>query len=164
MKLRFTKAERLCKHSLQQKLFAGNQGFFCYPFKVIYDLTPASASHNIPDMSPGNNASPAPEHNHVKLNRLTHPAQCLITVSSRRFKKATDRNRIKRLTREAYRKNKIPLYAFLRENGLFCLLAFIYSADKILPFSEMESKMTVSLHQLMEHMAQGNAERHPAEQ
>lgn len=131
-------------------LFAGKQHFFCYPFRVFY-LTID------PDLKQP--PKPPPQHG---IQVLTHskkclsknhlfnpfPAKCLISAPSKRFKRAVDRNRIKRLTREAYRKNKNPFYAFLKENNLYCLLAFIYSASDILPYDEIESKMAVSLQQL----------------
>jgi len=41
------------------------------------------------------------------------PMQCAFSVSKRHFKKAVDRNRIKRLLREAYRIQKPGLYKTL---------------------------------------------------
>ena len=39
-----------------------------------------------------------------------------VGVSSRNFKKAVQRNRIKRLLREAYRTEKLPLHLYLENN------------------------------------------------
>jgi ribonuclease P protein component len=60
------------------------------------------------------------------------PAQVLFTVGKRNFKKAHDRNRVKRLLREAYRKQKHPLYALLAEKQKRVNLMFIFTG-KTLP-------------------------------
>jgi len=149
----FLKSERLCHFHLRHMLFAARQDFFCYPFRIAYlaffpgreenILVPSAPLHDkIAGKTPPVNAG----------TFATFPAQCLITVSSKRFRKATQRNSIKRLVREAYRKNKSGFYAFLSDREMFCLVAFIYSAGEILPFSEIESKMTVSLHTLMKKL------------
>jgi ribonuclease P protein component len=78
------------------------------------------------------------------------PAKCMVSVSSRRFKKAVDRNLIKRRFREAYRKNKSEFYSFLDQKGYNCLLAFMYTGKQIATFAEMDSKIAVSLQKLME--------------
>ena len=54
-------------------------------------------------------------------------------VSKRHFKRAVDRNRIKRLIREAYRTQKLPLQAALTEGGKGYLKLFILYTGKELP-------------------------------
>ncbi len=55
-----------------------------------------------------------------------------VGASSRHFKKAVDRNRIKRLLREAYRTEKNPLYECLNTQQKQITLFFLY-IDKFLP-------------------------------
>lgn len=54
-------------------------------------------------------------------------------VSKWHFKRAVDRNRIKRLIREAYRTQKLPLQALLSESGKGYLKLFILYTGKELP-------------------------------
>lgn len=65
----------------------------------------------------------------------------LISVSKKRFKRAVDRNRIKRLIREAYRINKQSLWSNLAEKSLRVDIAFQYVANEILDFAVIEKKL-----------------------
>ena len=56
-------------------------------------------------------------------------------VSTRNFKKAVDRNRVKRLTREAYRQQKTALTEILSKQNRQLAVFFIYTA-KVLPVYE----------------------------
>jgi ribonuclease P protein component len=53
------------------------------------------------------------------------------TVSSKNFPHAVDRNRIKRLTREAYRLQKIELEELIHKNKEVLHLFFIYTGREI---------------------------------
>ena len=55
-------------------------------------------------------------YNEVDID-LDFPVKLGVGVSSRNFKKAVERNRIKRLLREAYRLNKQPLIEFANTNN-----------------------------------------------
>lgn len=79
---------------------------------------------------------------------MLYPVQCIISVSKRRFKKAVDRNKIKRLMRESYRLNKSGLYQFLRQNSLELLVAFQYVGKEELPFEKMCVQMETVLERL----------------
>jgi ribonuclease P protein component len=76
----FPKAEHLCRKKLIEQLFS-KQGasFGVYPLRLTWLPAPARGSA---------------------------PPQVLISVSKRTFKRAVDRNRLKRLIREAYRLHK----------------------------------------------------------
>lgn len=76
----------------------------------------------------------------------------MVSVPRKRFKKAVDRNRIKRLAREGYRHNKTELYSFLQSKKLLCLLAFIYTGKEIAQAAEIRAKISLSLHKLMEYI------------
>lgn len=70
-------------------------------------------------------------------------AQVLFSCSKRSFKRAVDRNAVKRRMREAYRLHK----SLLPANSYF-LLAYIYIAREIIPFHTMEEKLKLSLKRL----------------
>lgn len=71
----------------------------------------------------------------------------LISVSKKNLKKAVDRNKVKRLVREAYRTNKALLFEESRSSLLFGL---IYTAKTILSYTEIEKKIILILHRLKE--------------
>ncbi|HSV75876.1 MAG TPA: ribonuclease P protein component [Bacteroidales bacterium] len=158
----FKKSERLCLTRLKELLFDKGKVLSVYPFRVFYICTtreshPGPGSFNsknnhllqvqekIPDgflpalwqevLSDGFASNP-------------FPAQMLVSVPKKRFKKAIQRNRLKRLVKEAYRKNKEGFYSLLNQRGLVCLVAFVYTGSQILPFHEVESKIVVILQKL----------------
>ena len=55
------------------------------------------------------------------------PSQALFTVSRKNFRRAHDRNRIKRLMKEAYRLNKSVHNQVLQERGKQAALMFIFT-------------------------------------
>ncbi len=75
-----------------------------------------------------------------------------VGAGSRHFKKAVQRNRIKRLLREAYRLNKLPLHRFLQENNRQ-LIIFILYIDKLMPQAGMiQRKMPLVIEKLTHHL------------
>ena len=152
----FSKKERLCSLRLQQTLFQNGQSFYVFPFKVFFCLL--DPNHSLPadgfmpeEVEVGDmqlsHSLPLLQSSNLK-QWLPHRAQLLITVSKRNFKRATDRNRIKRLVREGYRKNKEPLQGALQTTVKFCLLSLAYTSRNILTFSELEPKIIVILRKI----------------
>lgn len=89
---------------------------------------------------------------------IYHPAETgllfTVGVSARNFKKAVDRNRIKRQTREAYRLQKIPLKEWLSANNTGLHLFLTYTAREKKEFSLLQdavqkiiSKLIKTLHE-----------------
>lgn len=123
--LYFRKEERLCSKKQIDLLFSNGSSFILYPFRIVW--TPET----------GVPASP-------------YPAKVIFSVPKRRFKKAVDRNRIKRLLREAYRKNKsLSLYPALRESSLQINLMFIYVGNELFTATEIEKKLNLAIQRLL---------------
>ena len=137
----FHKSEKLCSFQQINTLFGQGKAFFQYPFRIVYFCITDAGEHSIENM-------PKPYFD----KDFIFPAKCLISVSSRKYKRAVDRNRIKRLVREGYRHNKAGFYAFLKAKNARCLLAFVYTGKEIVSAPEMSAKIKLSLHKLQEHI------------
>jgi len=74
--------------------------------------------------------------------------QAGFTVSTRYFKKAVDRNRIKRLMRESYRLQKNNLKTSLEENHKSLAIFFIYTADSLPRYEEVAQKIGEALQRI----------------
>ncbi len=114
-KFRFKKEERLSKEKIIQELFEKGSSFYLFPFKVYFMPHDAASTVN----------------------------QVLISVSKKNFKKAVDRNLIKRRIREAYRLNKSLLS---QQNKL--LIAYIYSVKEILPSAQIRERLVKTFKRL----------------
>ncbi|WP_298297051.1 ribonuclease P protein component [Hydrotalea sp.] len=115
----YARQEKLKSRKQIEALFASGRQLYTYPFKILYQTTPQ--------------------------NR--HPAllQAGVTVSSRHFKKAVQRNRIKRLIREAYRNNKVELQQLIVGKPIGLYLFIIY-VGKEMPDG---NKLSVGLQKLL---------------
>lgn len=132
-----SKAEKLKSRKQIDELFASGKGFTAYPVKVMYKLVDSK------ELIVGSEGVLPPTTNHQPST-----IQIGVTASSRNFKHAVDRNRIKRLLREAYRHQKHELIQVVEAKGLQVSVFFIY-LDKTLPTFEMlDDKMRYCLKRL----------------
>jgi len=78
------------------------------------------------------------------------PVEVLVSVSKRRVRHAVDRNRVKRLIREAYRLNKHILWDALKERHM--ALAFLWNSDELMSFDVVERKVRNLLQRISEQL------------
>jgi len=101
-------------------LFKKGLSFSNFPFRVLYLFTQENIS----------------------------PLQSGFTVSAKHFKKAVERNRIKRLMREAYRIQKSLLSESLQNSGKYLAVFFIYTGNQIPVYEDVSEKMQSALKRL----------------
>lgn len=136
MQSRFTlgKDERLKKRKEIEAIFESGESFSLYPFRVFYLSKVVSIQERIID--------------HEKLQESSS-LQFGVGVSKKQFKKAVDRNRIKRLTREAYRIQNAELKKTIEEKGEQSLNLFILYVGKEMPqFAFVKEKVFAVLERL----------------
>jgi len=68
------------------------------------------------------------------------PFQIVISAPKRTFRSAVQRNRIKRICREAVRNNKAELETWLRDRNFQLGIFLLYTGKEEIPFSKLERK------------------------
>jgi ribonuclease P protein component len=159
-----TKAEKLKSRKRIQWVFKEGKSLSLFPFKVFYLVVrPAAApalaatSSAAPPIGPVGSAVPlSPQATSTPLPPSVPPPpaplQAGFGAGSRHFKKAVDRNRIKRLTREAYRVQKQPLIDHLEQKGLAMSLFFVYTGKELPDHSTVKERVGVALQKLIKEV------------
>lgn len=81
------------------------------------------------------------------------PAQVAFAVPKRNLRKAVQRNRTRRLMREAYRLNKERWYERLRTAGLQCAWLFVFQGSAVPGWAETHEKITRAMDRwLLQHV------------
>ena len=106
-------------------MFKEGHSFFIHPFKVIW-LESITDSDN--------------------------PSQLLISVPKRNFKRAVDRNLLKRQIREAFRRNKDEFYAYLSTENREIILAIVFAAKSKVAYSEIDASLIMALKRLVKEV------------
>ena len=110
----FQKEEKLCSQKIIGEIFLTGTSFLCYPLKVVWKYEELLTSY---------------------------PAQVVFSVPKRLFKRAHDRNLLKRQLREVYRHQKQELYQSLEVNDRKIAVMIVYIAKEKLEFCQIESAM-----------------------
>lgn len=123
MKFTFNKKDKLKSQKLIEKLFLEGKSISAFPLRLIYLKTEYS------------------EGQFIKAG---------VSVSKRNFKKAVDRNRIKRLLRESYRLNR-PSY-FNNITTPFALMILYIGKDHT-DFETLNTNMKILLSNFIEKVS-----------
>ncbi len=121
----FTIQERLKSRRIIGQLFAGGAAFLSYPVRVVWCYFP-------------DNFDPMP----------TAQVQVMVAVPKKNFKRAHDRNRIKRLVREAWRLQKHLLYAKLPTDGRPVAVLLMYIGKEEVEYQKVHSGVGKAIRQL----------------
>ena len=117
------KYERICKENDIEVLFKKGEGFTAYPFRVVFRF----------------------------FRDPIRPVTCrlLVSVSKKRFHHAFKRNRVKRLMREAWRKNKSPLLEMCQQDNISLDVALVYNATLVHSYQEMFDKTKKAVNEIV---------------
>lgn len=123
----FGKEYKLCSKILIDKLFQEGKRYRNFPFSIAYlqgDF------------------------------EFSAPFQILISVPKRQFKKAHDRNYIKRCIREILRKNKELITNHQQTDNNKIVFSVVYNFNQVITFVEMEQKLVQALKMLSSKLKQ----------
>jgi ribonuclease P protein component len=106
----FSRDERLKSDKVIETLFKSGQSFVAHPFRVVW----------------------------LPTSEAVFPVKLAISVPRKHFKKAVDRNRLKRRIREAFRRNKADFYEKLRASGMKVTIILMLIAKEEVNYEELE--------------------------
>ena len=111
----FTKDERLKSRKIIGKLFSDGQSFGMYPLRLVW----------------------------LEMHEVQgdFPIKFSLSVPKRAFPKAVDRNRLRRLVREAWRLNKFWLYDRIEKDGKQYAFMVIYTAKESVDLGQIEEAL-----------------------
>lgn len=121
----YSKQEKLKSRKALEQLFAKGKSFSVFPIKVFYTVTDDTAL-----------------------------VQAGVGVSSRIFKKAHDRNKVKRLLREVYRTQKQALYTRVTTDQKQLNVFFLYIGKELPVFVDLQIAMEKTLEKLIRKISE----------
>jgi ribonuclease P protein component len=130
----YSKQEKLKSRKALEELFAKGKSFSVFPIKVFYTVADQSNADGL-----------------VADHALV---QAGVGVSSRIFKKAHDRNKVKRLLREVYRTQKQPLYKTVVANQQALNVFFLYIGKELPIFADLQIAMEKTLEKLIRKISE----------
>lgn len=131
MSAKFRKEERLKSRKVIQALFnRQGESFAQYPLRLVW--------------------MPMAE------RRSAYPVQFGLSVPKRRFKKAVDRNKIKRKIREAYRLQKHKIHTALDKEEEQYAFMVLYTGQEMETYQEIEAAMKQLIRRFIKKVKQRN--------
>lgn len=119
----FSKDERLCSKIIIDKLFAEGKTVYYYPLRFVY-------------LS-------------FENQEEKYPIKVIFSVPKRSFKKAVDRNLIRRRIREAYRLEKNSFYEPFIRNKKNIALMVIYTNKDIIDYQSIKKSLQKGMKKLI---------------
>ena len=116
------KAERLRSRKLISLLFNDGSSIVAHPIRMLW-VQAENADHS--------------------------PLQFAVSVPKKKFKRAVDRNRLKRQMREAVRKNKMAVRELLDKKNKPCAVMFVFTGNEKVEYKEIEDKIILVLQRFM---------------
>ncbi|RNI37861.1 ribonuclease P protein component [Hanamia caeni] len=116
----FKRKEKLKSRKTIQKLFNEGKSFSNFPIKAIY----------------------------LPVEKQDFALKAGFAVSSKNFKKAVERNRVKRLMRESYRVQKNYLSEQLISTGQQLVVFFIYTSKELPDYHQVFQQMQIVLERI----------------
>lgn len=118
----FSKKERICSKKVLESLIKEKNVLFIFPFKCYFRLFEKSET--------------------LSYNQIA------ISIPKKKIPLAVHRNRMKRLTREAYRLHKGILNENIENEKMGYQILFVFVNNKVLSFDYIEDKIITILQRL----------------
>jgi ribonuclease P protein component len=122
----FGKTEHLKSNLSIQDLLKNGQTVSGYPLKIYWKIS---------------------SDNHQKSS-----VRVALSVPKRKFKRAVDRNLIKRRIRESYRLNKYIVINPLRDKELNVIMIILFLSDEFISFDSVDALIRKLLHKLAKNL------------
>jgi ribonuclease P protein component len=124
----YARNEKLKSRKALEQLFSKGKTFLVFPVKVFYTTQ------------------------NLQSNPTDNSVHAGVGVSTRNFKKAVQRNTIKRLLREVYRTQKHDLHLSAQNNSLQLQAFFLYIGKEMPTHSALQEAMKKTLEKLCEKL------------
>jgi ribonuclease P protein component len=128
-----SKNERLKSRKQIEQLFKDGNKISVFPLYVYYQLIP------------------------LPTNDLRLSTRIGVGVSAKNFKRAVDRNRIKRLIRECYRLQKPHFREVVKANNQQLNLFFIYTGKELPDYKLIYNKVAIALQKISREIEKQSA-------
>lgn len=117
----FSKPERLHSSKRIEEVFSKGKSFVIQPFRVVYLL---------------------------KRDTVVSESQVLFSVAKKNIHLAVRRNRVKRLMKEAYRRNRHQLLLSIKEKRFSLFFCILYLGNELPLYDNVEDKIKSILQRL----------------